>query len=232
MLKAELHAHVRGDPIDGWIRYSARDLIDRLSSQGYDVVAITPHTTLFSDPVAEAYARSRNMVLLRGIEARIDACDVLIYTTQREIEQVRSWDELAAFRKAYPDALVIAPHPFFPRGVGHLICERPDLFDAWEWSAFYSRSINLNRRLKALSRTHGKPIVGAGDIHSLAQIGRTFTLIDAERTPESVIEGVKRGAVSLETSPLRSVELIRMFAPLFPSYIRSHIARLLKPSKR
>lgn len=225
MLKAELHCHVKGDPIDLWITYSAHDLLDQLSSLGYDVVAITPHTRLFSDPDVESYARSLGIVLLRGIEARIEHRDVLIYNCDESAQRLKTWDDLEAFRAQHPEALVIAPHPFFPRGVRRMIFERPDLFDAWEWSTFYSRTINMNRKVGRLARSYGKPLVGTGDIHSLDQAGRTFTMIDAERSIDSIVDAIKRGAVRLETRPMSTWELLRIFVPQIPSYVRSRMRR-------
>lgn len=227
MLKAELHSHVKGDPIDGWIRYTAIDLLDTLSSLGYDVVAITPHTRLFDDPLAQAHAEKLGIVLLKGIEARIERCDVLIYNCDSLVERLRTWDDLAAFRNEHPEALVIAAHPFFPRGCGSRITKHPELFDAWEWSTFYSHRVNLNRRLEKLARSSDTPIVGTGDIHSLDQVGRTFTMIEADRDAGSVIRAIKRGAVQLETRPLRTFELIRIFAPLIPTYVFSRMKQII-----
>ena len=226
-LKAELHAHVSGDPIDSWISHSAKDLIDELSSKGYDVIAITPHTKLFSEDLG-SYAHERGVLLICGIEARIEGCDVLIYNADRSVESIASWDELERYRDDHPDVLVIAPHPFFPRGARRIVLERPGLFDAWEYSTFYSRTINMNRKAELLARKYGKPLVGTGDVHSLSLTGRTYTLIEAEPTVESVVRAIRRGAVRLETRPLRTIELLQLFVPNAPSYVWSYVKRLLK----
>ncbi|MFT4308594.1 MAG: PHP-associated domain-containing protein [Candidatus Woesearchaeota archaeon] len=224
-LKAELHAHVAGDPLDSWISYSAKDLIDELSSQGYDVIAITPHTELFSEDLG-SYAHERGVLLIRGIEARIEGCDVLIYNADRGVESIASWDELERYRDDHPDVLVIAAHPFFPRGARRIVLERPGLFDAWEYSTFYSHTINMNRTAERLARTLAKPLVGTGDVHSFSLTGRTYTLIESEPTVESVVRAIKCGAVRLETRPLRTIELLRLFVPNAPSYVFSCVKRL------
>ena len=225
MLKAELHCHVRGDPVDVWISYTARELIDRLCSLDYDVVAITPHMRLFDDPDAFSYAEERGILLISGMEARISNRDVLLYNCGKDAESIRTWDELEAYRAKNPHVLVIAPHPFFPEGPGSLIAKRPDLFDAWEWSMYYSRTFNINRRLKPLARQFGKPIVGTGDLHSLKHAGRTFTLIDAQRSRQSVFDAIRDGKVYVESEPMTTWELIRLFAPMVPSYAVSLFKR-------
>ena len=227
MLKAELHCHVRGDPVDVWISYSAHDLIDRLSSLGYDVVAITPHMRVFDDPDAVAYAEERGILLIPGMEARIGNRDVLIYGCGTDAESIRTWDELESYREKNPHVLVIAPHPFFPEGPGSLIVKRPALFDAWEWSMYYSRTLNINRKLRQLSRTFNKPIVGTGDLHSLRHAGRTFTCIDAEKSDRAIFEAIKAGKVRFESDPMTSWELITLFAPMIPSYAISLFRRFI-----
>ena len=49
---------------------------------------------------------------------------------------------------------------------------------------------------------HGKPLVGNGDIHLLAQLGTTFSLVDAAPDPDAICAGIKAGRVEVRSRPL------------------------------
>jgi hypothetical protein len=105
---------------------------------------------------------------------------------------------------------VIAPHAFFP-GVAclrDLIRQNLDVFDAFEYSGFYVKGLNFNRRIVELAREAGKALVGCGDIHHLYQLNRTFAWIYAEPELDSVLIAVKEGSIRLQTAPLSWPEAI------------------------
>jgi hypothetical protein len=210
VLKVELHAHTSDDPLDR-IPYSVPALIDRAAALGYDALAITLHDRQLDVSAYEQYAFDRGIVLIPGIEREIQGCHVLLLNFSTQSEQVHSFEDLAALRSR-ERGLVVAPHPFFPTwGLGRHMTRHPELFDAVEYNAMYTRSLNFNRAAERWARAHGKPIVGNGDIHRLEQLGTTYSLVDADRNPASICAAIAAGRVQLETTPLTWPSAIRIF---------------------
>ena len=207
MLKLDLHLHTAEDPHDN-IAHDAVALIDRAAELGYAALAITLHNRQLWEGRLVEYARERGIVLLRGIERTVAGKHVLLINFPAAVEHVRSFDDIAAL-KARSNGLVIAPHPFFPAPscVGRLLERHVDLFDAVEWSYFWMRAINFNARAERWAQAHGKAIVGNTDLHDLRQLGRTYSLVASEPDPDAICEAIRRGEVSLVTSPVPPVEL-------------------------
>src|SRR4051812_41430416 len=121
MLKAELHTHTSDDPLD-YIPHSIVELIDRASTLEYDVLAITLHDRCWDVNEAAAYARTRGLTLIGGVEKTIEGKHVLLLNFGDRAGRVTTFEELAELRRSNPKGLVIAPHPFYPARtcLGHL----------------------------------------------------------------------------------------------------------------
>jgi predicted metal-dependent phosphoesterase TrpH len=76
------------------------------------------------------------------------------------------------------------------------------VFDAVECNAMFTRLVNFNRRAARWARAHGKPMVGNGDVHRLRQLGSTYSLVDAEPTPDAICAAIRAGRVHVEAQPL------------------------------
>jgi predicted metal-dependent phosphoesterase TrpH len=225
-LKAELHAHTLDDPEDGGIiiPHSAFELIDRAAEQRFDVLAITNHNQQLYNEELDDYAAKRGILLIPGVEATVKRKHVLLYNFP---DYDPAWDSLETVRDHKgPKQLVVAPHPFFP-GVSCLrgLCHRwAGLFDAVEYNHFYLEGLNFNRRAVEFARRHELPLVGNSDVHQLSQLGCTFTMIQAEKTVDSVIEAIRRGRVRLVTKPLS--------AYFVSSWLAGNLARKVSHSLR
>ena len=210
MLRADFHHHIDADPIDGkFVRHSAGELIDRAAAAGLNVLAITCHESVPYDGAASRYAAARGVLLLRGMEATVDGQHVLLLNFPEFPPGVCSMEEIVA-RKTR-DALVIAPHPFYPvgMGMGETLVSYPDVFDAVEFSGLYTPlTRRFNRRAAEYARRIGVPVVGNTDTHFLWQLGRTYTLIDAAPEPTAVIDALRHGRVHLVTQPLTWVQVV------------------------
>jgi predicted metal-dependent phosphoesterase TrpH len=214
MLKVDLHTHTSDDPIDR-IPYSTRDLIDRASALGYDALAITLHDRQLDIRPFEAYAADRGIVLIPGIERTIQGKHVLLLNFSRATEEVRSFDDLRRL-KSREQGIVVAPHAFFPapnclRG---LMDRHADLFDAVEYNAMFTASLNFNQKAVRWAEKHGKPVVGNGDVHRLAQLGTTYSLIDAEPNVESICAAIVAGRVRVSATPHSWTMATRIMASL------------------
>ena len=204
MLKVELHAHSNLDPHDG-IFHTTRQLIDRAAELGYHALSVTCHNHYF-DPTYDApYARDRGMVLLPGIERTIDGAHLLLINFPAASEKVNSFDEALALKASHPRGLVVAPHPFYPTpsaiGLDRMNRYR-DLFDAVEVSSLYTRQFDFNAPAIEWARANGKPLVGNSDVHTLAQLGSTYTLVDAVPEPDAICRAIREGRVELRTQAL------------------------------
>lgn len=212
MLKVDLHIHTGEDPVDR-ISHSATDLVDRAATLGFDALAITLHDSQFADPRVFDHARERGIVLIPGTERTIEGKHVLLLNFSAEdVESVRSFDDVSRL-KTQARGLVIAPHPFFPDGtcLRSRLEAHADLFDAIEWSYFWTRATNFNARAERWARAHGKPIVGNSDLHDLRQLGRTYSTIDAAPDPDSICEAIREGRVVHHTEPVPVLELVNVF---------------------
>jgi predicted metal-dependent phosphoesterase TrpH len=208
VLKADFHLHTGEDPID-LVRHDAPTLIERAANAGFGALAITLHERQLVDPWLTEFARERGIVLLPGIERTIEGKHVLLINFPRAaVESVFTFRDLACL-KARSNGLVIAPHPFFPGGscLGRQLDAHPDLFDAVEWSYFWTHQINFNSRAARWARAHRKPIVGNTDMHDIRQLGRTYSVVRAEAHADAICAAVRDGHVEVSTEPVPVLEL-------------------------
>jgi hypothetical protein len=85
-----------------------------------------------------------------------------------------------------------------------------DLFDAVEWSYFWTRGMNFNAKAARWAASHGKTLVGNSDLHDMRQFGRTCSLVFGERSAEGICHAIREGRVSVQTTPAPKFELARV----------------------
>lgn len=227
-LKVELHAHTDLDPSDR-VPYSTRALIDCAASLGYHALAVTLHDRYYDPAADRAYAADRGVVLLSGIERTIGRSHVLLINFPAACESVTTFDDVAALKTAHPAGLVVAPHAMFPNpsSLGLKALDRhAALFDAIEVNAMYTRHLNFNARAMAWARARGTPLVGSSDVHSLAQLGTTFTLVDAEPHPDAICAAIKAGRVEVRTRPVSLLRAAWLFSRMLVAGGRGRLDRL------
>ena len=209
MLKVELHAHTSDDPVDR-IPYSTYDLIDRAAALGYDALAGTLHDRQLDHAPFAIYAAERGLVFMSGIERTVEGRHVLLLNFPRAAECVESFADVARLKREH-EGLIVAPHPFFPivNSLFDRLSLHADLFDAVEYNAMYTRTLNFNIQAVRWAAQHGKPMVGNGDVHRFAQLGTTYSLVDAERDPASICRAIAAGRVRLVTEPLTWATAVR-----------------------
>jgi predicted metal-dependent phosphoesterase TrpH len=173
------------------------------------------------------------MTLIPGVERTIGGRHVLLLNFSRAAETVRSFDDLRRLRTR-ERGLVVAPHPFFPTGSclrGDL--ERhADLFDAVERNAMFVRGLDFNARAEAWARRHGKPIVGNCDVHRLAQLGTTYSLVDAGPDAGAICDAIRAGRVSVESRPLSGIDALCIFGSMSLADLRASARRTTRRSLR
>lgn len=211
MLRADLHHHINTDPVDGsFVRHSVGELVDRAAALGFHVLAVTCHESIPYDRDVTRYAAARGVLLLPGMEATVDGHHVLLLNFPEFPPGVCSMEDIAACKT--PDALVVAPHPFYPAGVagGELLSAHRALFDAVEFSGLYTAlTPQFNRRATEYARAAALPVVGNSDTHFLWQMGHTYSWIDASPDSRAVVDAIRGGRIRLVSRPLSWVQLMR-----------------------
>jgi predicted metal-dependent phosphoesterase TrpH len=202
LLKADFHIHTREDPHD-FIRYTAVELLLAAAKQGFDVLALTCHNKRIHTAELSRRAEDLGILLIPGVEASIEGKHTLLLDMPYTRWGVRTFEHVRALRRS--GGLVIAPHPFFPapKCLNDKLRENLDLFDAIEFSHFYTQTLDFNRRAVEYARRMELPLVGTSDCHRLWQLGTTYTLLDAaERTIPAVFEAIRAGRAQVVTAPL------------------------------
>ena len=210
MLKVELHTHTADDPVDA-IPHTTVELIDHAAALGYDALAITLHDHQLDLREVTPYAAERGIVLIPGVERTIEGRHVLLLNFARGADEVRTFADLARLKARAP-GLVIAPHPFFPATVSlrGALERHADLFDAVERNAMFIRGADFNRSAERFAARHGKPVVGNCDVHRLAQLGSTYSLVDAARNPDAICEAIAAGRVRVQSRRLAWSAAVRL----------------------
>jgi predicted metal-dependent phosphoesterase TrpH len=214
MLKVELHTHTADDPHDQ-IPHTALELIDRAAALGYQALAITLHQRQLDICALMPYAAARGLVLISGVERAINGRHVLLLNFKSGAEDVTTFEDLKQL-KSQQAGIVIAPHPYFPSPscLWGDLDRHADLFDAVEWNAMFTSSVNFNRRAERWAAEHGKPLVGNCDVHRLEQLGTTWSLVDAEPDADSICSAIAAGRVEIRTTPLSLLAAARIMTPL------------------
>jgi len=209
--KIEFHSHCNEDPKD-YISYSAEDLINVCISHGYHGLAITMHGSLLTRQAAYDYARSKNFLLIPGIEKWIEGKEVLLYNvTEQEVSGKMDFNALRNLReKRGNEIFVMAPHPYFPgkQCLHHKLTDHIDLFDAIEHCNFYLSPLNFNRKAVRVARRYNKPIVATGDIHHLPNLNRSYCLVDSpELSIPSIFNSLRENKITNTHRPIHVHEL-------------------------
>lgn len=212
-LKTELHTHTIDDPKDGKkiVLHSAHELIDKAKGQGFEVLSITNHNQVLFSPSLKEYAGERGILLIPGVEATLRGKHFLLYNFLNYKSSWNSPDIVAKYKGS--EQLVMAPHPFFPisTALGKLVFQWHDLFDAIEYHHFYLAWLNFNEQAEEIARQLSLPLVGTSDVHWLFQLGRTYSLVYAEKNIGSVLQAIKQGHVRVVTKPVSPLFIARWY---------------------
>ncbi|MDY7033268.1 MAG: PHP-associated domain-containing protein [Thermodesulfobacteriota bacterium] len=208
-LKVDLHLHTGEDPLDS-IKYSSKQLIDKAYAKGFDVISITNHHVVTYNDYLADYAKERGILLIPGIELSVESKHVLVINADHSFTKVKNFYDLRKVKDK--DHLFIAPHPFFPGYVclHSKFSKHSDLFHAIEYSYFHASGINFNKKGVKKSLEYGIPLLGTSDTHRLWQLGKTYSVIESEKSTEAVIEAIKKNRVKIITQPLELAQMTKI----------------------
>jgi predicted metal-dependent phosphoesterase TrpH len=196
-------------------------------SLGYHALAVTLHDLQRDITSDAAWARERHFTLLPGIERTVEGVHILLINfPAAATARVRRLSDIPALKVACPRGLVIVPHAFYPvaSAMGRRLDAHAEWVDAIEINAMYTRQVNFNGRAIAWARAHRKPLVGNTDLHLLAQMGTTYTLVDAPAEPDAICDAIRHGRTEVRSTPLPVLKA----AWLFPQMV---LGGLLPPTR-
>jgi len=138
--------------------------------------------------------------------------------------KVKTISELKKYKNE--KSVIIAPHPYFPTfyALNSKLEEYIDIFDAIEYTHFYFKRINFNKKAQEKAEKYNLPLVGVSDAHFLRQIGTTYSLVEAEKNPEAVIKAIKENKIEVVTEPLE-ITPFNLFLSL------KHLSSLIFPHR-
>ncbi len=226
MLKLDLHIHTRS-----FVKWEGnitpKELIDRASKLNFDVLAITEHATLnryvkgvkFFDALKtyrnyKDYAKQKGILLLPGFEAHIEGKEVLFIDCLEDIRKYRTFESLYDLKD---NCFIIAPHPFLFKDscLKEKLVEHIKLFDAVEHTASYLPWLNSNIKAEEVARKFDKPFIATSDSHWWFQFGRNYSLVDAEKNKDDLLEAIRKKKIKRVIDPLKFHEAL-FFAARFP----------------
>lgn len=208
-IKTNLHFHTADDPED-LIQYTFEEGIDRAASLGFGALALTCHNFFAWRKEYDAYARSKGIILIPGIELSIKTGDnfhgrhTVVLNCTKEAEQIRTFADLAEYKSKHPEIFVLAPHPYHSkeRCLNDYLEKNIKLFDAIEWSWFYSRLFNRNRRAERIARKYNLPYIATSDTHMFDFINESYAVVESdERSARAVLRAIREGNFTNASSP-------------------------------
>lgn len=214
--KASLHIHTNDEIVDNDISYSFYEMVDFLSGKGFEVMSLTCHNKVVYCEDYIYYARSKDILLIPGVEIDIKGKHVLVLNADSNIETIKTFDGLRDYKKARKNLLIMAPHPFAPHplfypsyALGKELAKNIDIFDAIEWTWFYSKLINSNRKSERIAKKYGLPVAATSDIHSFDCADNCFCCIEAERkTIPAIVDAIKKGRAVNHCLPISSYKML------------------------
>ncbi len=192
-LKANLHLHASDDTEDS-INYSFIDALNEAQKLGFSVLTLTCHNTLVDKPEYHAEAERRSILFIPGIERTIEGKHVVILNPTAEVMRVRTFAELAAYKRAHPQIFIIAPHPYLGArySLNDELFRHPSLFDAVEQTWFYSTFYNPNKKAAAAAARLSLPLIATSDTHDLRFLNVSYAEVEvAEQSIPALFAAIR-----------------------------------------
>jgi len=189
-------------------RLSAEELIQAAIEKGLDGICVTEHAEMKGADAARTIGQRLHFPVFRGIEARTDLGDMLVYGWYDDIPDGVSLDELST-RVHDSGGVIFAAHPFYTRGGWNLYTamEQQGYILHKDWNSLgilkkltgfeiingsVDRDTNVLARI--LASNLGKPGIAGSDAHSLSMVGKAATRFRVNiRTESELVEQLKSG---------------------------------------
>lgn len=201
--KADLHVHTSAS--DGTA--SVGDVLRRAAAVGLDVIAITDHDTIAGAQEARRLAPAFGVAVVVGEEVSTAEGHLLALFIEEALPAGRPAAETIAEAHAQ-GGLCIAAHPYdwaVPSLGAAGLHRRCRGAGAGEWPLDAIEALNacatwpagiVNRLGQRAARRLGLPAVAGSDAHTLATVGRAYTLFPGS-TPADLRQAILQGSVTI-----------------------------------
>lgn len=233
MLKIDLHIHSKEDPQDR-ILHTAKELIDKAVKLKFDVLSITLHNHLLEDKEITAYAKKKGILLISGAEIKIERKEILVYNIKSKyLKNIKTFEDLKKLKRKFKNMFIIAPHPFFKTGecLGKHLKEHIELFDAIEYSWFFTKIINFNKKAIKIAEKYNKPIIATSDAHHLKNFGNNYSLLNSKKDIKSIFSAIRRNKIKTKSDALPLLFFISSSFKMVFGMILSKLAKITKSNK-
>ena len=218
MLKLDLHVHTNYSK-DAFSTIS--ELIKQAKRIGLDGFAITDHNTVAGLKEAEQLASKENFLIIPGIEISSRDGDIIALGIKQQIPRNLSAEKTIEQIHRL-GGLAIAAHPFgklyHRNSIGSAIEQLP--FDAIE--SINSRCYISNM----LTLKINKPKVAGSDAHILDELGRAYTLVDAEPNIKSILQAIKSGKTKPFGKSIRTAHVLKYAFMRGPSLVSEKLKEI------
>ncbi|MBI4440888.1 PHP domain-containing protein [Candidatus Woesearchaeota archaeon] len=212
MLKADFHMHSSEDPLD-WpaVKHTSFQLVDEAARLGYEVISLTLHETLHCPKELQDYAKRKGLLLIPGMEATVEGKHVLVLNPPEGTCNPSTFEKVEKVKAE--GALIIAAHPYYLKSycLGEKLREHIHLFDAIEHCHFYTNYLNRNKQALSIAEEFSKPMIANSDMHFFFQYNTNYTLVDAAKKKDDVLEAIRKNKLHVQTRPLSTFEFSRVF---------------------
>jgi predicted metal-dependent phosphoesterase TrpH len=192
-LKIDLHMHTHYSEDS---TNTLKDVIRAAREQGLNAVAITDHETTMG---AQRLAKQKKLLVIPGIEIETRRGHVLGLNVKEPIASKLALIETTEkIHESGGIAVIAHPATFLKTGLGQIveIGSGVDAVEVINSASFpFFVSTYLARRL---SRRLGLPETAGSDAHYPNEIGRAYTLVEANSNLDDIIEAIRKG----ETVPI------------------------------
>ncbi len=198
MLGVDFHVHTSISR-DSYL--SPKILPSIMKKLGYSACGIVDHNSNKGALIARKYA-PKNFLVLVGQEIKTEQGEVIVFGAEK-ILRGSLWE--IADKAREENFLTVLPHPLdvARKSSATRNASKEELrkifrkVDAIE--AFNARCMLgiFNSRAKLLARMMKKPIVAGSDAHTLSELGRARTLVEAELGEDSIFEAVRKGKTKI-----------------------------------
>lgn len=214
ILKTNLHLHTRDDPKDR-IQYSFEDALNEAQRLGIGALALTCHNKFIDNPEYRRMAEERGILYIPGIERSVNRRHVVILNGDSACANINSFEELAAYKATHPDIFILAPHPYYktPYCLGRKLKKYKDIFDAIEFSWFYTKHVDLNKKAARFAKEQNIPYVSTSDLHDLRFMHTSYANVEVDEMTIPALFAALRNRKFTNTSSPR-----RLFRELIPYF--------------
>lgn len=187
-MKLDLHVH------SSYSRDASakpEDILKRCRQLGLDGCAITDHNVIEGSLRAYDLAAGEGLIVVRGVEVSAKEGHVLALGVREIIPKGLSAAETIDRIHGLGGLAIVAHPKRFPSGKGVDVASE-NRFDAIEvLNGGNSRRSNLLARKAAEEKK--APVTGGSDAHTLADVGKAYTVLEGASNESEVLEAIVHG---------------------------------------